>query len=112
MLLGRQHPDLDPGDGWQVDRPDGRVVQRGDRVRQGQTIATVGSTGWSTNAHLHYEVRSDLENPGIYTPIDPRIYILNHQWNNEASLLIQARASKDYKDFDPLPSAFIGRRRV
>ena len=87
-------------------------VKRGDRVRQGQSIATVGSTGWSTNAHLHYEVRSDLEQPGTYAPIDPRIYILNHQWNDEASLLIRARASKDYKDFDPLPSAFIGRRRV
>ncbi|HEU4522509.1 MAG TPA: M23 family metallopeptidase [Thermoanaerobaculia bacterium] len=91
---------------------DTTTVKRGERVRQGQTIATVGSTGWSTNAHLHYEVRSDLEKPGTHLAIDPRIYILNYQWNNEASLLIQARASKDYKDFDPLPSAFFGRRRV
>ena len=90
---------------------DTTTVKKGDRVRQGQVVATVGSTGWSTNDHLHYEVRSDLEKPGTYVPIDPRIYILNYQWNNEASLLIQARSSRDYKDFDPLPPAFIGRRR-
>ncbi len=87
-------------------------VHSGQQLRQGDTIATVGSTGWSTNSHLHYEVRSDLEVPSTYVPIDPRIYILNYEWNNEASLLIKARTSKDYKNFDPLPPAFIGRRRV
>jgi hypothetical protein len=86
-------------------------VRVGQQVKQGEVIATVGSTGWSTNSHLHYEVRSDLEEQGNYVPIDPRIYILNYQWTNEAALLMRMRTSKDYKNFDPLPSAFIGKRR-
>jgi murein DD-endopeptidase MepM/ murein hydrolase activator NlpD len=87
-------------------------VRAGQPVRQGDTIATVGSTGWSTNSHLHYEIRSDLEQNGVFAPIDPRIYILNYQWNNEATLLMKARTTKEYRDFDPLPPAFVGKRRV
>ena len=88
-------------------------VKQGQKVRQGDVIAFVGSTGWSTNSHLHYEVRTDLRSVGKFKPIDPRIYILDHRWNDEEALLIRTRSSSDEdEDFDPLPSAFIGRRRV
>ena len=32
-------------------------VRRGSQVKQGDVIGYVGSTGWSTGAHLHYEFR-------------------------------------------------------
>jgi murein DD-endopeptidase MepM/ murein hydrolase activator NlpD len=32
-------------------------LHKGDKVSQGQVIGYVGTTGWSTGAHLHYEFR-------------------------------------------------------
>ncbi|GBD28935.1 Murein hydrolase activator NlpD [bacterium HR32] len=44
-------------------------VQRGDRVRAGQLVGEVGSTGRSTGPHLHFEVRYR----GV--PVDPIPYL-------------------------------------
>ena len=43
------------------------LVQQGQQVRQGQQIAEMGSTGFSTGPHLHFEVH--LPNQGTVNPM-------------------------------------------
>ena len=83
------------------------AVKVGQKVTQGQLIATVGNSGWSTNPHLHYEVRWRDEE-GTWHPVDPRIYILDHRWSDEERMLIRARRAPSAQDYEPLPRV-IGR---
>jgi len=78
------------------------VVKRGQRVRQGEPLATVGDTGWSTSPHLHYEVRR-REEDGDFRPVDPRIYILDHRWRDEERILVRARSAPPLDGYEPLP---------
>jgi murein DD-endopeptidase MepM/ murein hydrolase activator NlpD len=44
-------------------------VSSGQSVRRAQHIGNVGTTGWSTGCHLHFEVRINGE------PVDPVPYL-------------------------------------
>lgn len=64
---------IDHGDGFKVwyAHMTQVKVSEGDKVIQGQKIGTVGSTGWSTGAHLHFEMRQNgnVKDPENY--VDP-----------------------------------------
>lgn len=77
-------------------------VKAGQKVKQGDILATVGNTGWSTSPHVHYEVRRKLAD-GRWVPVDPLIYILDHRWQNEERLLLQARSAPPVQGYEPLP---------
>jgi len=47
------------------------LVRVGQKVKRGEKIAEIGTSGRTTGPHLHYEVRLD----GI--PVNPMRYILN-----------------------------------
>ena len=63
--------ELDHGDGLRTRyaHNQSNLVARGGRVRKGQSIALMGSTGRSTGSHVHVEVRQD----GV--PLDPAPYL-------------------------------------
>jgi murein DD-endopeptidase MepM/ murein hydrolase activator NlpD len=79
------------------------MVRRGQQLERGDQLGTVGNTGWSTSPHLHYEVRVVRDDGAEPVPVDPRIYILDHQWSGQEALLVRQR-QVPAPAFDPLPS--------
>jgi len=49
-------------------------VKKGQRIKRGELIGTVGNTGYSTGPHLHYEVHFKGE------AVNPRKYILSEKF--------------------------------
>jgi murein DD-endopeptidase MepM/ murein hydrolase activator NlpD len=81
---------------------DSITVRRGQQLRRGERLGTVGNTGWSASPHLHYEVRVVREGKDEAEPVDPRIFILNYQWKGHEALLDHGHAAP-LEAFDPLP---------
>lgn len=50
-------------------------VGHGQQVAAGQTVGTLGSTGWSTGPHLHFELHRGKWAPGQPNAINPAPYI-------------------------------------
>lgn len=77
------------------------LVRAGQRVKRGERIATVGSTGWSVAPHLHYEVRR--RTGGELRPLDPRLFVLDQRWGDPDRLLAAAEATLRASGFEALP---------
>jgi len=67
---------IDHDDGWQTlySHMKGQWVRPGDLVKRGQLIGEVGSTGNSSGAHVHFEIRHHGQrlNPQDYLPPEPQ----------------------------------------
>jgi murein DD-endopeptidase MepM/ murein hydrolase activator NlpD len=61
----------------------GTTVREGQKVRRGEQVGTVGSTGMSTGAHLHYEVMLNGKK------VDPIYYFFNDLSPQEYDAVIE-----------------------
>lgn len=74
IYTGGNYIRIDHGNGYQTRylhlKKDSLKVKKGDIVKKGQVIATMGETGQVTGVHLHFEIRQSGKS------IDPEPYLL------------------------------------
>ncbi len=72
------------------------MVHAGDRIRQGQEIGLMGSTGRSTGTHLHFEVRVDGRSVNPRPFLDASAYVLAVKGSNGGSSGFDPAAPQDF----------------
>jgi len=68
-----------------------RLVKKNDRVAEGQQIGKVGSTGYSTGDHLHWEILVNGK------PVNPAQYVANRQKSDPPKPAIRNRVAAPQK---------------
>ena len=80
----------------------GRIVVRaGQTVARGDVLSEIGESGVIANPHLHYAVWRRAPG-GRYEPVDPRLLMLDRQWDDEEELLTTASGAASGA-YEPLP---------
>lgn len=77
------------------------AVRRGQRVSRGQSLGTVGLTGWAVSPVLHYEYWRAAG--GRLAPTDPRFAILDRRFGRGEASLERMRATSAPGAIEPPP---------
>jgi murein DD-endopeptidase MepM/ murein hydrolase activator NlpD len=76
-------------------------VRSGQRVRRGQRLGTVGSSGWAVSPGLHYEYWREAG--GRLAPTDPQFAILDRRLGRREASLERMRATSAAGTVEPPP---------
>ena len=70
-------------------------VKKGQKLKRGEVVGTLGSTGRSTGPHLHYEIRKDKR------AVNP-FYFFYENLSSEEYTLLASRASYPEAQYQPM----------